>query len=348
MTQGQAAVYDPLYAQSPVQLQVTLQQLAPLVYADTLTISSQMFQSTTSVIDDEMRARRGGVEAPGTQSAAGPHDSTIWVIGTGNFVTLDDAKNGTPGFHGSSGGSIFGIDHALAANSRIGLAGAFGSQSFSTSNSASYSGQSAQLVAYGSVMNGPVFLDGQFGGMFNQGTAQRTLTGYGLAAKGDVSQSGVGASVRTGVRTELAGWGFEPTAGFRLLSLQQASVSESYAGAVGMNIAPRSITSARALLAMDVDRRIQLSAGYALVTSAQVGIAHEMASTNAPVTASFSGLPGSNLAMSNPSSGRSDLTLGFDAELKTATRLSVFASYGTSISTGSTSQQVIGGVRYSW
>jgi fibronectin-binding autotransporter adhesin len=311
-------------------------------------VNGRMFQSTTSVIDNELRARRGGVGSADTKSAAGPHDTTIWVTGVGDFLSLGDAADGTPGYRGSSGGSVFGIDHALGTSSRIGLAGAFGSQTFSTPNSASYSGQSAQLIAYASITNGTVFLDGQLGGMFNEGTARRLLSGYGSSARGDVSQTGGGASVRAGTRTEVAGWGLEPSVSLRLLALRQAALSESGADAVAMNVAAQSLTSARTQVAMDVDRRIRLNADYAIVASATVGCAHEMIATNSPVTASFSGLPGSSLTMSDPAAGRTELTLGAYAELKTNSPLSAFIGYDSAVSVRSTSQQVVGGVRYTW
>ncbi len=110
MTASQSAILAPLYSLNSGQIVTALQQLAPIIYSDTLMVNRSTFQMVTSAINNEMQARRGAPTPIGSNNAEGPGGTTIWVSGAGQFVNLNNASNGTPGYNGSSGGMIAGID----------------------------------------------------------------------------------------------------------------------------------------------------------------------------------------------------------------------------------------------
>ena len=161
-------------------------------------------------------------------ASAGPQDTTIWLGGIGQFLNLNSSGDGPPGYSGSSGGLVAGIDGTPRPEVRIGTAIAFSSQSINTTNSATYSGNAVQLQIYGSARHDVAFLDVQAGAVFTEGTARRIVSAYGVAPNGDISGSGGGGfSFRGGVRVEVDGWNLEPSVLLGGLALSQGGVTET-------------------------------------------------------------------------------------------------------------------------
>jgi subtilase-type serine protease len=348
MTTTQSAIYTPLYSLSAAQVATTLQQLAPVIYSDTLMLNRGSFQMVGDAISRELQARRGAPSPVGSNRSPGPYDTTIWVSGSGQFINLHNASNGTPGYSGSSGGVVAGIDVAPLPEARLGLAIGFNSQSISTSTAADYSGHSLQVQAYGSANHGILFVDAQAGGVFNEGTAHRTLSAHGVTANGDVDGNGFGGSLRGGARLGIEKWNIEPSLTLSGLSLHQNGLTETGAGPVGVNVGGSSITSIQTLVSMQVDRRFPINGVYAIVPSMQAGWAYETMNTQARTSASFIGAPGSAFTMSNPSIGRSAAVVGVHAILETGAPIEVFAGYDAAFNNRSTAQTVTAGVRYFW
>ena len=348
MTSDQSAILAPLYGLTSGQIVTALQQLAPILYSDTLMVNRGTFQMVTSAINNEMQARRGAPTPVGSNNAEGPGGTTIWVSGAGQFVNLNNASNGTPGYNGSSGGMIAGIDGSPLPGARIGLAVGFNSQSIRTPNSADYSGHSVQIQAYATATHDILFVDAQAGGVFDEGTARRTLSAHNVGANGDVNGNGFGAAMRGGLRLDAGGWNIEPSLMLSGLSLHQDGLTETGAGPVGVAVAGNSIASVQTLVGVQVDHRFPINEAYAIVPSVQVGWAYEMMNTQARTTASFIGAPGSVFSMSNPSIGRSAAVAGVHAILETGAPIQVFAGYDAAFNDRSTAQTISAGIRYTW
>jgi subtilase-type serine protease len=348
MSPAQSAIYAPIYSLSAAQIATTLQQLAPVIYSDTLIVNRGTFQMVGDAIGRELQARRGAPSPGGGKRSSGPYDTTIWVSGSGQFVDLHNASNGTPGYSGSSGGVVAGIDALPLPGARLGLAVGFNSQSISTPTAADYSGQSVQLQIYGSATHEILFVDAQAGGLFNEGAAHRTLSAQGVEASGDVKGNGFGGLLRGGARVQAGSWNIEPSLTLSGLSLHQNGLTETGAGPVGVNIVGNSITSVQTLVSMQVDRRFPINAAYAIIPSVQAGWAYETMNTQARTTASFIGAPGAVFTLSNPSIGRSAAVVGPHAILETGAPIQVFAGYDAAFNDRSTTQTVTAGVLYFW
>jgi outer membrane autotransporter protein len=152
----------------------------------------------------------------------------------GQFLNLNTSGNSSPGYSGSSGGVVAGIDGTPWQDVRIGAAVGFSSQNISATNAASYRGNAVQLQVYGSARYAIAFLDVQAGGVFTEGTARRTVSAYGVTPGGDISGFGGGASVRGGAHVEVDGWNLEPGVLLSGLALSQDGVNETNGGPVGL------------------------------------------------------------------------------------------------------------------
>lgn len=348
MTAAQSAIFAPLYGLSAAQIPVALGQMSPLVYADALTVQRDAFHAASAVVGRELQARRGAPAAGRAVEAAGPHGMTIWMSGNGDFSRLRNGGDGTPGYHASVGGVVFGADLAPLPGGRIGLAAAFGSQSASTSGYGSFSGQSAQLMLYGSLERSGFFLDGQLGGMFEEGTARRPISSLGVSAKGDISGNGIGASIRGGRRFDLEGWYIEPSLTLRTLSVSNRTATETQGGPAGLRVNARSLASTQSELGVQIDRRFRIGQDYSATVSANLGWNYEMQDTNAHVVAAFAGLPDSAFVQRNAATSRSSAVAGIQARLDTGSPLSAFLGYDTRLADRYTAHNVTGGLRYTW
>ncbi len=63
MTPGELSLYTPLYALAEGQIAPTLQQMAPVIYADALTVNRSTFQMVSTAINQELDVRRGAPAA---------------------------------------------------------------------------------------------------------------------------------------------------------------------------------------------------------------------------------------------------------------------------------------------
>jgi uncharacterized protein with beta-barrel porin domain len=120
-------------------------------------------QSVGGAVVDQLQSRRGAPADIGSRNVEAPGGTTIWLGGSGQFVDQNSASNGTPGYSGSAGGSVAGIDGTVVPVLPIGVAGGFSSPSVDTPNAATYQGTSAQLRVYASYRRDSVFIDAQAG-----------------------------------------------------------------------------------------------------------------------------------------------------------------------------------------
>jgi uncharacterized protein with beta-barrel porin domain len=348
LSSGQSAVYAPLYEMPASAIIPTLQQIAPVIYSDTLMVNRSTFQMVSGAVESEMDHARGAPGAVGASTAPGPHGTTIWLQGSGQFVGLSDGANGAPGYHGSSGGMVAGIDAAPRLGARLGLAVGFNSQTINTQNDATYSGQAVQVVAYGGAQRGIGFVDAQLGMAYTEGNTSRTISAFGISPRGDVDGLGVGGAVRGGARWDVQSWAIEPSLTLSGLALNQHGVTETAPGQAGLVVNGSSIGSLQTLLGVQVDHRFPLAGAYAVVPSVLAGWAYEMLDTTARTTASFVAAPGTAFTVTNPSIGRDAAVVSVRAVLETGTRLQAYAAYDAAFNGMSSAQTVTGGIRYAW
>ena len=154
--------------------------------------------------------------------------------------------------------------------------------------------------------------------------------------------------MRGGVRVEFSGWNVEPSVTLGGLALSQGGVTEANGGPVGLQVGSGSIASLQSLVGLRMDRRVPVDETTTVVPSVRVGWAYEMLDTNARVSASFLGVPGSGFVVGNPAFGRNALVLGAQATLETGSPLQVFAGYAAALNRNATTQAITGGLKYTW
>ena len=342
---AQARLYGTLYTLPTVALEPTLAQLSPSVYGDSAMVWRDNFGAVGSVIAGELESRRGAL--PGLQAnQVAQGKTTVWLSGLGQFTSVDNGA--APGFTSSTGGMVAGVDTLADANIRLGGALGYSSQSVTTRNGASATGDALHLNVYGSTSLGRGFIDVQGGAAFTEGTARRSIAAYGVQTKGDTSGRAYGGSIRAGVDLDVAGITLEPSASLLGVRVDQDSLTESQAGAAGLNVNGIGLSSLRTLLAVRAETRIPLGGGLTVAPSLQVGWAHEMLDTRASISTGFTGVGGSGFTVGSATVGRDAAIIGLRGNLETGGPFSAYVSYQGSFTSRSDSQTVAGGIRYTW
>jgi len=318
-------------------------QRDPTIYVDTLMTLRGAFLAVADAVGGQMRAMRGAPGDAGTASVAGPNDNTVWITGTGQFLHTSSG-GGAPGYSSSGGGAVVGVDHAMAPDLRLGVALGVSDQAINGGNGMSYDGQAMQMQLYGSAQRGIGFVDAQLGGVLSQGTAKRTMFDASQA-QGNVTGSGLGASVRGGARYGVGDWNLEPSVTLGGLALAQNALSETGPSGGNLRIGRGTLNSLYTMPGLEVDHRFTLGTGYALVAAARAGWMHEMLDTNSQLSAATQGA--SSLFGAAPI-GRDAADLALHMELETSSSLRLFARYETMLARRGTSQMASGGLKYTW
>jgi outer membrane autotransporter protein len=349
---AQAAALGPLLGLSPMQMRENQRQLAPMIYADTLSAQRSAALAAMGSVGEELSARRGGTARAGGQAVTTVQGTTFWMQGSGTMQRTTNGPANQPGHTVLGGGATVGVDAPVWPGLRLGVAVGVAHQVVRAGNGGQHKGEVGHLTGYGSYSFasplGLGFVDAQASVIAAQGTASRTLGFYGVTAQGETGSLGVGGQVKGGVRVDFAGWQVEPSVGVSALRLHQGGLDESRAGVVGANIARGELTSLQALVGVRADRGFAVGEGMRLVGSVSATWAHEMGDERARVSGRLSGLPGAGFALMNAGGGRDALVASAQAVLETQSPLKLFVAYSNTTSTRTLGQAVTAGLRYSW
>jgi subtilase-type serine protease len=347
MTAAQATVLTPLYQLPADAIPVALESLAPTIDADAVMVWRDAWYLVSGAIGGAMETRRGGQPDSQEQTAEGPRGSTIWLTGLGQFASVGSA-GGVPGYSGSTGGVVAGVDMPVLPWLTAGGALAFTSPQVSTKNGQTFSGQALQVTAYASAHQGVFFADAQLGGLFFQDTTHRPLPAYGAQANGQTSGTGVGGSVRVGAHLPVDAWQVEPSVGLTGLGLSRGGFTETQGGAANLTLASQGLTSIQSVLAARVERRFAVGETMALVPTARIGWAHEFADTTGTATATFASDPGTPFSVDSPPIGRDAALIGLGATLQTGGPVSLYLAYNGAFAQNANTQTLTGGVSVKW
>ncbi len=350
---AQAAVFGPIYGLTTAQMLENQRQLAPMIYADTLSAQRTAFHAATGSVGGELSARRGGVAQAGGQAVTTALGTTFWMQGSGTTQRTTNGPGNTPGNTVQGGGATVGVDTLALPGVRLGVAVGVAHQVVRAGNGGKHKGEVGHLTAYGSYSLGMGawglgFIDAQASLLAAQGQASRQLSLYGATSRGDTGSLGAGGQVKGGVRVDVAGWQVEPSVAFSALRLHQGGLNEYGAGAVGANIDRGELTSLQSQLGVRVDRGFPFGEGMRLVGTVSAGWSHEFGDERTRVSGRISGLPGTGFALMNAGGGRDALVTSAQAVLETQTPLKLFVAYSNTASTRTLGQAVTAGLRYSW
>lgn len=346
MTGNSAGFYTTLYQQAAASLPTSLQQLAPTIYGDGIMTSLSGWSLGTQAVEQELDAERGSARAPQSYATTNHAGQTVWMTGLGQFASVN--STGAPGYGGSLGGVAVGVDKLLQPGLRAGVAFAFTSPNISDRSGATLSGNSFELLGYGSFQKGIAFADLQFGGSYSENDVTRPEPAFGTAAKGQQTGTAGGGLLRAGLRLPLGGWQVDPGLTLSAASFTANSLNETQGGLTSLAINGTSAASVQTVLGVHVERAFAFGRHMVLTPTTDIGWMHQLADTNAAIQASFLSLGGPAFTVSSPTLGRDFAVLGLGASLSTGGPLSVYASYAGAFNGQSESQNVTGGLRVSW
>jgi autotransporter-associated beta strand protein len=346
MTAAQDSLYAPLYPLPAGAIPGALDALAPTIDADGLMVWRDAWYLVGGAVGSAMETRRGGQPDAQEQTAEGPKGSTIWLTALGQFDNVGSA-DGVPGYGGSTGGVVAGVDMPVLPWLTAGGALAFTAPQVSSQNGQRFSGQALQVMAYGSAHQGVMFVDAQLGGLFFQDTTQRPLPLYGVQANGQTGGTGFGGSIRAGAHLPVGAWQVEPSLGLAGLGLSQGGFTETQAGGADLSVGSQGLTSIQSVLAARVERRFAVGETMALLPTARLGWLHEFADTVGTATASFAGGGGPFSVQSAPT-GRDAALIGLGATLQTGGPVSLYLAYNGAFAQNANTQTLTGGLSVKW
>ncbi len=342
-TAQQAAIFFPLYAVPGPALPSALDQLLPTIYGESTMSARATWYQVGDSVSNQLAARRDG--AAGSDTAPGPHGSTIWtnVIGQDSSVTA----SGGSGYHATVGGAVAGIDYPVWPGAIAGVAVAGGSAS-TDSNGNSATGTTVQFVAYGSYGFGRFFVDGQASYEHVDSDVRRGISFGSLSDTSNGQTNGGGGTIEGGMRLSQWSWVVEPTLGLSVLGLQVGAVNEHGGGVFAARIGAQSLSSVQSLAAVRASRQLEITPTLPIRVSGLLGWQHEFADTTVPISASFQSLGAAAFTISPAPISRDAARVGLGFDVPVTATISAYGSYQAELAQTTTSQNLTAGVRIAW
>ena len=287
--------------------------------------------------------------APQPFGAASPWSA--WLSGFGVFG--DVGGNATTGrLNYTTGGTTLGIDDRLDPSF---LAGAFFSYANTGSSVSGVAGNgtinSYAVGIYGSRTFERLYVDAMLGYAYQDDTLQRTIAGSGIStstARAGTQGNLFLSSIETGRSYDLPERVVAtPFIGLQASAIDQASFTETGAGAFNLAVGGQSQSSVRSQLGTRLARDVEL-AGLVTTVGVKLGWAHEFSDTGSTTTASFAGAPGANFTVQGAQRGRDSALVGVGIATKLDPQSSVYLRYDGDLNGTDNAHAVIGGVRLTW
>ncbi|MBI3516891.1 MAG: autotransporter outer membrane beta-barrel domain-containing protein, partial [Proteobacteria bacterium] len=346
-------------------------------YGNLATTALGSGRAVTSLVGQQLHMTRGGAggalaEAPGGAArvqlasldptallAQGPAPRpsyvtspwSAWLTGFGVFGTT--AGNGNAHtLNYTTGGTAFGADYRLDPALLVGAFTSYGG-SGTAARGLSGSGQvdSYAVGVYGSWSLGRAYVDGTVGYAYNDSSLRRTVAFPGFAAtsaRGSTNADQFLASLETGRRYDVAPVAITPFVGLQASALDQASFTETGAGALNLAVGRQSVSSVRSQLGARVSRDLDLGEGMVVNAGLKLGWAHELSDTGATTTASFAGTAGTGFAVQGAQRGRDSALVGAGIAATLDPQASLYLRYDGDLNGRDDTHAVIAGVRLTW
>ncbi|WP_158590366.1 autotransporter outer membrane beta-barrel domain-containing protein [Noviherbaspirillum cavernae] len=300
---GAARVFDSLIAQGtgapaamvpvitalgtlPTEQAVSdaVSQTLPLMTAGMAQVNSSSMQSTNRVIQARQEANKGlssGDEFIG--------DRQMWFKPVGSWARQDD-RNNVSGYKADTYGMVFGVDHVVSNQVRVG--GAF---SYMNSKVDDNSGlQNAKVDGYRLIGYGSYSLDARTDLSFqadvgtnrNKGTRTISFGGLNEVAHSNYSSwnahvgAGVGRTLDVGAKTA-----FTPSARIDYTYMRDGAYTETGANALNLDVAKNSSKE----LLLSVDGKLSHALSSTTTLSANLGTAYDALSNGSAITAAYVG-----------------------------------------------------------
>ncbi|MCA0248161.1 MAG: autotransporter-associated beta strand repeat-containing protein [Proteobacteria bacterium] len=336
-------------------------------------LSSASVQSAQLFMSNFANQASGATRGGGTAQAAGASsrvqlaeacsiacDTTAtgtwgaWGGAIGGFGTIGGNSNSSTVTY-NLGGFAGGIDRQVTEELLVGFTLGYSSGTQWTSG---FSGRSTsntyQAGLYGSFLKGPVYVDGLVGYAYSDNQMLRQIQIPGLNSRVATGQTGTNqffGQIEAGYRIDLgttANAYLTPWARLQGSTATQNGLTESGADSLNLIVASQTTNSLRSVLGVTLGGEMDIGSGNKLAGQFKVGWAHEFASTDRPVTASFVGAPALPFTTFGAAPLRDGVILGLNATANIGERTNLFLRYEGEFQGIDNSHALSAGIRFTW
>jgi outer membrane autotransporter protein len=273
----------------------------------------------------------------------------VWLHGFGTWGDLSSDGNAGGGNFTDSGMSG-GLEYQLNRKVLIGFAGGYSSSDFSGDRWASGKADNIQFAGYGNYSSGNWYVDGVFSFGFLSTETQRHIDVGSIQQKAKGNYDGMvfsmsaegGYAFHLGKVVDL-----QPFVGLNYTSLSQDGFNETGAGGNGLKVSSVEMDSLQGSLGLRLVANIEFKNGMKLTPQLHAVFEHEFMDTGAEVTSSFIGGSPSQVTR-GVQLGEETGVVGANINFAFCKAVSAFVGYDVRLNDKLTSQNVSGGVTFSW
>lgn len=279
---------------------------------------------------------------------------SLWGTGLAGFGSVaGNANAGTVTYN--AGGAATGIDYRFDPRLLAGIGiGYAGGRQWVNGLSGQGTTDAYQATLYASFGQGGFWADALAGYAYNDNRMTRQIVAPGLPARTASGSTGANqflGQVEAGYRFGLypsAAASIAPFARLQGTTITQNGFSETGAGALSLNVAQQTTNSLRSTLGVELTGAVPAGSGNPLDLLLRLGWAHEYADTARPVSASFTGAPGSNFTVLGAQPARDAGVLSLAANSAVGEATSVYVRYDGEVGGGSDAHAITAGFRMVW
>jgi len=293
-------------------------------------------------------ASESGASA-GSPMRAGPWNTWMSGVGVTGSVAGSD---GSQTLNYSGGGAAMGVDRNFGPDVIAGLAFGYAATNVSTQGvSSSGTVNSYQGALYASYNPSALYVQGLAGYAYNENETTRTISfpGVNSTAQGSTYSNQFIGALETGYAFPIATkMNLTPLVGLQTAVANQASFTETGAGALDLTVDSQTTTSVRSILGFQIDHDADVGLGSPLSLIARAGWAHEYANTARPMTASFAGSPGAGFTVNGAQLARDSAVIAAGASVKMTENLSFLLRYDGDVNGADYAHAVTGRLSLTW
>ncbi len=291
----------------------------------------------------------GETGASAGSSARGPWNA--WMSGVGVTGNVDGNGNSSSYSYSGGGGGV-GIDKQVDPDILVGIAAGYANTNVSTQGvNSSGTVNSYQGALYGAYTPNALYVQGLAGYAYNDAAMTRTVSfpGVNSTANGSTSSNQFFGAVETGYALPVTkDTSLTPFLGLQGMTANQASFTETGAGALNLSVDSQTTNSVRSILGLQIDYDANIGFTGPLALLARAGWAHEYADTARPTTASFAGAPGSGFTVDGTQMARNSAIIALGVTSKLTQALSFLLRYDGDVNGADNAHAVTGRLSLTW
>ncbi|WP_298304507.1 autotransporter-associated beta strand repeat-containing protein [Reyranella sp.] len=360
-----AAVLDAIVQLDTQQGPAALNVISGQSYANLGTFNTQTASAFMSAVSSQLSSLHGGQGRGGTYVALAalsgeactfacevppePSRFGAWLSGVGGLGSvLGDANAATMTYN--FGGTAVGIDYRVRPDLLVGVAAGYvGGTQWVNGFSGQASTDAFSGSLYASYTPGNLYVDGLAGYAYASNRMTRMIAIPGLTAR--TAQGTTGANQVMGLLE--SGWRFDlplalaasvtPFARLQGSTTTQSGFTESGANSLNLVVQQQTVNSLRSTFGVDLSATLPKA-----TIGVRLGWQHEYADTSRPMTASFSGSPGTPFTVFGATPQRDSAVVGLGATFQVADATEVSLRYDGELGGGTNNNALTLGLRMKW